>query len=72
MIDTNFHDCYGLERNGPEYQAVMNAFAKMHPIGRVGQVIFHIVLFCFVSKSIVLFMPPGRRVRKRNCIFGQG
>lgn len=44
VVDTNFHDSYGFERNGPEYQAVMNGFAKMHPIGRIGQVINSICL----------------------------
>lgn len=37
VIDTNFHDFIGLDRNGPEYAAVMTAYAQMHPIGRVGQ-----------------------------------
>lgn len=37
VIDTNFHDCLGFDRNGPEYSAVMDAYAKMHPLGRVGQ-----------------------------------
>lgn len=51
VIDTNFHDSYGLERNGPEYQAVMDGFAKMHPIGRVGQVnTFDLSLFSFLSE----------------------
>lgn len=37
VIDTNFHDCLGFDRNGVEYAAVMDEYAKMHPIGRVGQ-----------------------------------
>lgn len=47
VVDTSFHDCYGLDRNGPEYQAVMDGFGKMHPIGRVAQVIiFFTHFFC--------------------------
>lgn len=34
VIDTNF---YGLEKNSAEYNATMDFFANMHPIGHVGQ-----------------------------------
>lgn len=37
VIDTNFHDHLGLDHDAPEYAAVMEQFAKMHPLGRVGQ-----------------------------------
>lgn len=37
VVETNFHDCLGFDRNGPEYAALMDAYAKMHPLGRVGQ-----------------------------------
>lgn len=36
VIDTNFHDCLGLDKNSSEYAAVMVAYAQMHPIGRYG------------------------------------
>lgn len=37
VIDTNFHDYLGLDRDGPEYAAAMEESAKAHPLGRVGQ-----------------------------------
>lgn len=37
VIDTNFHDCLGLEKGSPQHDAVMEAYAQMHPIGRYGE-----------------------------------
>lgn len=37
VIGTNFHGYLGFERDSVEYNAIMEAFAKMHPMGRVGQ-----------------------------------
>lgn len=37
VIDTNFHDSYLGDKNGAVYSAGMEHFAKMHPLGRVGQ-----------------------------------
>lgn len=51
VIDTDFHDSYGLEKNGPEYQAVMESFAQMHPIGRIGQVSDCVNAIAFLAKD---------------------
>lgn len=38
VIDTNFHTIeFGLERNTPEFLAMRQTHAQMHPIGRYGQ-----------------------------------
>lgn len=37
VIDTNFHDCLGFDKNSVEYGAIMDQYAKMHPMGRVGE-----------------------------------
>ncbi|XP_031626587.1 uncharacterized protein LOC116342921 [Contarinia nasturtii] len=37
VIDTNFHDCLGFDKDSVEYAAIMDQYAKMHPIGRVGE-----------------------------------
>lgn len=37
VIDTNFHDCLGFEKGTPQHDAIMEAYAKMHPIGRYGE-----------------------------------
>lgn len=36
-IDTNIHGYLGFERDSVEYNATMEAFAQMHPMGRIGQ-----------------------------------
>lgn len=37
VIDTNFYEYLGFEKNSAEYNAAMDMFAKMHPIGHLGQ-----------------------------------
>lgn len=37
VIDTNFHECLGFDKNSVEYSAIMDQYAKMHPVQRVGQ-----------------------------------
>lgn len=37
VIDTNFHDCLGFNKNSVEYAAIMDQYAKMHPMQRVGK-----------------------------------
>lgn len=37
VIETNFHFSYLGEKNGAVYNAGMEQFAKIHPLGRVGQ-----------------------------------
>lgn len=37
VIDTNFHDSLGFEKDGPEYVAAMESYSEMHPIKRIGQ-----------------------------------
>lgn len=37
VINTNFHDCLGFDKNSVEYTAIMDQYAKMHPMQRVGQ-----------------------------------
>lgn len=37
IIDTDFHGYLGCEKNSAEYNATMDMFASMHPIGHIGQ-----------------------------------
>lgn len=37
VIDTNFHDCLGFDKDSVEFGVIMDQYAKMHPIGRVGE-----------------------------------
>ncbi|XP_055302833.1 uncharacterized oxidoreductase TM_0325-like [Sitodiplosis mosellana] len=37
VIDTNFRDYLGMDRNGEEYAALLKNMASMHPVGRVGE-----------------------------------
>lgn len=51
IIDTNFHDCLGLEKNSPEYAAVMDVYAKMHPLGRNGKLEECVNAIAFLSNE---------------------
>lgn len=37
VIDTAFHECLGFDRNSVEYAAIMDQYAEMHPMQRVGK-----------------------------------
>lgn len=37
VIDTKFHEYLGVEKGNSEYEALMETYAKLHPIKRVGQ-----------------------------------
>lgn len=37
VINTNFHECFGFDKDSPEYAATMDSYAKLHPIGRMGE-----------------------------------
>lgn len=37
VIDTNFRDYLGMDRNDEKYRALLKNLADMHPIGRVGE-----------------------------------
>lgn len=51
VFDTNFHGYLGVDKDTPEYEAAMDAYARMHPLGRLGEAEECVDAIAFLAKN---------------------
>lgn len=51
VFDTNFHGYLGVDKDTPEYMAAMDAYAQMHPLGRLGEPEECVDAIAFLAKN---------------------
>lgn len=57
VIDTNFHTIeFGLDRSTPEFAAMRETHANMHPIGRIGQTEEVVAVIAFLANESAGFI----------------
>lgn len=65
VIDTNFHECLGFDKTSVEYAAIMDQYAKMHPM--VSESAKGLCSF-FQSFELVCFYFQGRIGATDECV----